>query len=105
MRLRLLGKPGSEPEVGYFRYDLRLARDRLGAKDGGKLPGLAGAYDKAGRGGRPWDGNKGWCLRGSFGTTPPTGHRAAGSIMLGTYACHFDATVNNHRSRFDILDR
>ena len=93
MRLRLQDKQGSEPEEVYFRYYLRLARDWLGAKDGGKLPGLAGTYGKAGWGGRPWDGSKGWSLRGSFGTTPPTGHRAAGSIMLGTYAYHFKSST------------
>ena len=88
MRLRLRDAKGVEPEEVYFRYYLRLARDWLGAIDGGKLPGFAATYGKAGWGGRPWDGSKGWSLRGSFGTTPPAGHAAAGRIMLGTYAYH-----------------
>ena len=88
MRLRLRDAQGVEPEEVYFRYYLRLARDWLGAVDGGKLPGLAGTYNKAGWGGRPWDGSKGWSLRGAFSTTPPAGHAAAGRVMLGTYAYH-----------------
>jgi hypothetical protein len=88
MRLRLRDAHGVEPEEVYFRYYLRLARDWLGAIDGGKLPGLAGTYNKAGWGGRPWDGNQGWSLRGDFSITPPAGHAAAGRVMLGTYAYH-----------------
>lgn len=88
MRYRLRDAKGTEPEEVYFRYYLRLARDWLGAIDGGKLPGLAGTYGKAGWGGRPWDGTKGWSLRGAVGTTPPVGHAAAGRVMLGTYAYH-----------------
>jgi len=88
MRFRLRDAAGAEPEEIFFRYYLRLAHDWLGAIDGGKLPGLAGTYGKAGWGGRPWDGTKGWSLRGSVGTTPPAGHAAAGRVMLGTYAYH-----------------
>lgn len=93
MRFRLRDAKGREPEEVYFRYYLRLARDWLGAIDGGKLPGLAGTYGEAGWGGRTWNGNKGWSLRGSFGAPPPEGHPAAGRVMLGTYAYHAKSTT------------
>jgi hypothetical protein len=88
LRYRFKDIHGSEPEEMYFRYQLRLARTWLGAVDGGKLPGFAGTYGQAGWGGRPWDGNKGWSMRGSHGTAPPQGHLAIGQVMLGTYAYH-----------------
>lgn len=93
LRYRFRDRHGSEPEEVYFRYYLRLAKDWLLASDGGKLPGLAGTYGQAGWGGRPWDGNKGWSLRGSFGTNPPKEHPASGRVMLGTYAYHSKATA------------
>ena len=93
LRYRFRDRHGSEPEEIYFRYYLRLAQDWLLAADGGKLPGLAGTYGQAGWGGRPWDGNKGWSLRGSFGTNPPKGHLGNGRVMLGTYAYHSKATA------------
>lgn len=93
LRYRFQDRHGSEPVEAYFRYHLRLARDWLQASDGGKLPGLAGTYGQAGWGGRPWNGNKGWSLRGSFGTDALKGHLAAGRVMLGTYAYHSKATA------------
>ena len=93
LRYRFRDRHGSEPEEVFFRYHLRLAKDWLLASDGGKLPGLAGTYGQAGWGGRPWDGNKGWSLRGSFGINPPRAHLATGRVMLGTYAYHSKATA------------
>ena len=93
LRYRFRDRHGSEPDEVYFRYHLRLAQDWLNAADGGKLPGLAGTYGQAGWGGRPWDGNKGWSLRGSYGTNPPKSNHARGRIMLGTYAYHSKATA------------
>lgn len=72
----------------YFRYYLRLARSWWNASDGGKLPGFAGTYGAAGWGGRPWNGVKGWSMRGHFGLHAPASHPAAGQTMLGTYAYH-----------------
>ncbi len=79
---------GAEPDEAYFRYYLLLAPDWLRASEGGKLPGLAGTYGLAGWGGRPWDGYKGWSLRGAYLTTPKPSHPAHGRIPIGTYAYH-----------------
>lgn len=79
---------GVEPEVAFLRYCLLLAPDWLGASDGGKLPGLAGTYGRAGWGGRAWDGEAGWSMRGAFGLPTPAGHPAHGRVMLGSYAYH-----------------
>ena len=92
-RYRFREHHGQEPEEIYFRYYLRLADDWLGAIDGGKLPGLAGTYGRAGWGGRRWDGNVGWSLRGGFGTAPPKDHPAAGHVFLSTYAYHARSDV------------
>ena len=56
---------GREPEEVYFRYYLRLADDWDPAR-GGKLPGIAGTYGRAGWGGRRVDGRNGWSARGLF---------------------------------------
>lgn len=92
-RYRFREHHGQEPEEVYFRYYLRLAEDWLGAIDGGKLPGLAGTYGRAGWGGRRWDGNVGWSLRGGFGTAAPKDHPAAGHVFLSTYAYHARSNV------------
>lgn len=88
LRYPLREHHGAEPEELYFRYCLRLAASWANASDGGKLPGLAGTYGKAGWGGRPWDGSNGWSMRGHFGLPAPTGHPAAGQTMLGSYVYH-----------------
>jgi hypothetical protein len=93
LRYRFQDRHGSEPEEIHFRYYLRLSASWLAASDGGKLPGFAGTYGRAGWGGRPWDGNKGWSLRGAFARSPPVGHPASGSVMLGTYAYHSNASA------------
>lgn len=87
-RYRFKEHHGQEPEEIHFRYYLRLADDWLRAVEGGKLPGLAGTYGRAGWGGRRWDGQAGWSLRGGFSTAVPTGHPAAGQVFLSTYAYH-----------------
>ncbi len=56
---------GSEPEEIYFRYYLRFADDWKPQR-GGKLPGIAGTYGRAGWGGRPVNGSDGWSARGLF---------------------------------------
>lgn len=94
LRYRFRDHQASEPEEVYFRYYLRLAPDWLAAVDGGKLPGLAGTYGKAGWGGRTWDGNSGWSLRGGFSRGVPAGHPKARQVMLSTYAYHAGAKSN-----------
>lgn len=92
LRYRFRERHGSEPTEVYFRYALRLAGDWLLAAEGGKLPGLAGTYGRAGWGGRRWDGHLGWSLRGSYGMAPSADHPAAGRVLLGTYAYHSKST-------------
>ena len=78
---------GEEPEEVYFRYYLRLGRDWQPSVQGGKFPGIAGTYDKAGWGGRRSDGFNGWSMRGSFGLIGRQG-APAGHTPVGTYAYH-----------------
>ena len=74
---------GSEPEQAYFRYFLRLADD-WNPRRGGKLPGIAGTYGKAGWGGRKVDGTDGWSARGLFKG------RVDGRTPIGFYCYHAD---------------
>lgn len=93
MRYKFKARHGREPDEVYFRYYLRLADDWLQAAEGGKLPGLAGTYGVAGWGGRPWGGDKGWSMRGSYGQAVQKGHPAAGRVAIGTYAYHSEADL------------
>ncbi len=72
---------GAEPEEIYFRYCLRFADDWDPAR-GGKLPGIAGTYGRAGWGGRPSDGQNGWSARGLF-----RGQKQ-GKTPIGFYCYH-----------------
>ncbi len=81
-------KLGYEPEEIYFRYYLRLADDWIPTVDGGKLPGLAGTYGKAGWGGRRADPLRGWSMRGSFNRAPSPANPLYGVTTIGTYAYH-----------------
>lgn len=87
---RFRDKQGSEPVEIYFRYYLRLADDWHPTVDGGKLPGIAGTYDRGGWGGRTSDGENGWSMRGDFGTEIADPHPLAGRTPIGTYAYHAD---------------
>lgn len=82
-------KRGSEPEAAYFRYYLRLDRS-WNPREGGKLPGFSGTYDRAGWGGRRSDGTNGWSARGTF--MLPSG---SGSHLdtLGSYVYQADSTT------------
>jgi hypothetical protein len=98
LRYKFAKQHGSEPDEMYFRYCLRLASDWLQAAEGGKLPGFAATYNKAAWGGRPWDGDIGWSLRGFYGVAPRDAgtassgpHPAAGKVLTGTYAYHSKA--------------
>lgn len=81
-------KLGYEPEAAYLRYYLRLGDDWIPTADGGKLPGLAGTYGKAGWGGRRADPLLGWSMRGSFNRAPSPGNPLNGWTTIGTYAYH-----------------
>lgn len=80
---------GAEPEEIYFRYYLRFGADWNPDREGGKLPGLAGTYGKAGWGMRPSDGTNGWSVRGAFSRSlaGPSGEPLT---PVGSYAYHAD---------------
>jgi hypothetical protein len=80
---------GSEPEEVYLRYYLRISGDWQ-TLQGGKMPGLAGTYGKAGWGGRKVDGTDGWSARGSFSVSPAAGNPLAGLVPVGHYVYHAD---------------
>jgi hypothetical protein len=74
---------GYEPEEIYFRYYLRFADD-WDPKRGGKLPGIAGTYGRAGWGGRPVHGDDGWSARGLFEG------QENGRTPIGFYCYHME---------------
>ena len=83
---------GHEPESIYFQYHLRFASDWKPER-GGKLPGIAGTYGRAGWGGRRVDGTDGWSARGLFdgqvnGRTP-VGFYCYHADMKGKYGSHW----------------
>lgn len=87
-------KLGYEPEEVYFRYYLRFADDWIPTVDGGKLPGLAGTYGRAGWGGRRADPLTGWSMRGSFNRAPSAANPLYGRTTIGTYAYHAETEDN-----------
>ena len=76
---------GVEPEEAYFRYHLRLGSDWNPLVDGGKLPGFAGTYGRAGWGMRKSDGTNGWSARGAFFQIRPE-QKSQLQRGIGTYA-------------------
>lgn len=84
-----------EPEALYFQYDLFLADNWLATKGGGKFPGLAGTYNKAGWGGRSADGSNGWSARGQFGDTIKSNDKFDNSNPLGFYVYYPDNGQNH----------
>lgn len=92
-RYRFRRQEQAEPEEIYFRYHLRLAPSWLRGSSSGKLPGIAGTYNRAGWGGRPWDGKAGWSMRGNWSHTFASGHPAAGQVLLGSYGYHSGSTT------------
>ncbi|MCX7590225.1 MAG: hypothetical protein N2255_01215, partial [Kiritimatiellae bacterium] len=82
---------GSEPEEIYFRYYLRFGNNWNPYVDGGKLPGIAGTYGRAGWGGRRSDGTNGWSARGCFGTQLlPENPLSPKDNPIGYYCYHAD---------------
>ena len=92
---------GEEPEEIYFRYYLRFGRDWRPNVDGGKLPGIAGTYNKAGWGGRRSDGYNGWSMRGAFGLIGKQGAEP-GHTPVSTYAYHAYAGANGQHWRWSL---
>lgn len=85
----------AEPEEVYFRYYLRFGDDWNPTVSGGKLPGIAGTYGRAGWGLRKSDGYNGWSVRGAFARQPkqPGWDKAIGAI--GSYAYHAEMRDRN----------
>jgi len=81
-------KLGYEPEEMYFRYYLRFADDWIPSVDGGKLPGFAATYGRAGWGGRKSNGSEGWSMRGLFHRAMSEGNPLYGRTAVGSYAYH-----------------
>jgi hypothetical protein len=88
MGFNFLDKLGAEPEEIYFRYYLRFADDWIPTVDGGKLPGPAGTYGRAGWGGRKANAREGWSLRGFFLRAMTPANPLYGRVVIGTYAYH-----------------
>lgn len=84
--LRLAEMAGGEPDEAYFRYYLRLGDHWDPSVDGGKMPGFAGTYGRAGWGARPVDGRNGWSARGGFMRHPTaTDQSDDGTRALASY--------------------
>lgn len=77
-----------EPEEAYFRYYLRLGSDWKPDIEGGKMPGFAGTYGRAGWGNRITDGTDGWSARGSFSRAFPLRPGEKPLTALGSYVYH-----------------
>lgn len=98
LRYSLGGNGKTEPEEIYFRYYLRFGNDWNPYLDGGKMPGVAGTYGKAGWGMRKSDGYNGWSVRGSFDKRPSGAASVTGFTTLGSYAYHADITDSSGES-------
>lgn len=91
----LFAKGGkAEPEEIYFRYYLRFGDDWNPSVDGGKMPGIAGTYDRAGWGMRKSDGYNGWSVRGGFTARPPSDPSMARLTAMGSYAYHAETGLS-----------
>lgn len=75
-----------EPEELHARYYLRFANAFKLPRGGGKLPGPAGTYGRAGWGGRSADGANGWSARMYF---HPSGDPER-PIQLSNYVYHVE---------------
>jgi len=83
LQYRFEERTGTEPEEVWLRYYLRFGSDWTPAR-GGKLPGIAGTYGRAGWGGRKVNGIDGWSARGLF-----RGQKD-GRTPVGFYCYHAD---------------
>jgi hypothetical protein len=85
---RFKEKTGTEPDEMYFRYYLLLGGDWM-PRTGGKMPGFAGTYGRAGWGGRMPDGKNGWSARGNYAVSSGL---EDGHTLLGSYVYHAGLT-------------
>lgn len=90
MHYRFSKSGGTEPEEVYFRYYLRLGESWDPVVEGGKMPGLAGTYGRAGWGGRKPNGRNGWSARGSFFTMSGGNSDLSRFRAIGTYLYEAD---------------
>lgn len=79
-----------EPEEIYFRYYLRFGDDWNPTRDGGKLPGFGGTYNRGGWGLRKANGENGWTIRGAFFQQPAGCASMRGYAGIGSYVYHMD---------------
>ena len=91
-RLKFKSLGVKEPERAYFRYYIRLADNWDQTVTGGKLPGFAGTYNRAGWGSRKPDGSNGWSTRGGFLKTIRSNNKRMNPI--GSYVYHLDQGGN-----------
>lgn len=81
-----------EPDEIFFRYYLRFGDSWAPTADGGKLPGIAGTYGKAGWGMRKSDGLNGWSARGGF-ERRPADKLFTGLTAINNYGYHAQMTA------------
>lgn len=79
-----------EPEEAYMRYYLRFGENWNPTRDGGKLPGFAGTYNRGGWGLRKADGRNGWSARGAFFSNKSMGSAKSDFAGIGSYVYHVD---------------
>ncbi|NRQ42015.1 hypothetical protein HRH59_05455 [Rheinheimera sp. YQF-2] len=101
---------GAEPDSLFFEYDLYLDRNWLKGEGGGKFPGFAGTYGRAGWGGRKADGTNGWSARGQFLSAIESDDDLKGLTPLGSYLYLAGSTqshgeVHPWRQRISKLQR
>lgn len=92
LRLNFKEVLGYEPNEMYFRYYLRFSDNWHPTVDGGKLPGFAGTYGRAGWGQRRSDGKNGWSARGSFMRKDRGPDVESQPNAIGSYVYHADMT-------------
>lgn len=80
----------AEPEEAYVRYYLRFGENWNPTKEGGKLPGFAGTYNRGGWGLRKSDGKNGWSARGAFFSNRLDSPAMVGYAGIGSYVYHVD---------------
>ena len=85
---RFAAEGHEEPEEIYVRYYMRFGDNWNPSADGGKLPGLAGRYGKAGWGMRQSDGYNGWSMRSEFAPRAAGNKATCGMTAVGSYAYH-----------------
>ena len=90
LRYDFAKRHASEPDEAYMRYYLRFGESWNPTRDGGKLPGLAGTYNRGGWGLRKSDGTNGWSARGAFFSNRSTSPAMNGFTGVGSYVYHVD---------------